>query len=418
MKKITTAILLLLALAMNAQYWDGTYQTNFGTVKLVTENGIVYGDYANNGTLLAYEFASGGRTQLHGVFFNGNQTGKFIWKNVSQLQNTIEIKIEGFYAYDANATLVKVKQEGMYFETNQFPNQSNEWKWTGSRTSTTKPNDLQSAVWNGKWTTTFGDISLEQIGAKVSGLYSTVGTLEGIFDKTAKKLKGTFTNKGDKGYFEFEFEGNSFKGKWGWNTAMTEGKWDGTKAVKTNKQIAISSSTQSLTASTNTNTSKKTKYRFHLKDFSGGAYSSFRNPELYGFVGIQLYRVTSNGREKINSFGNKGDYFFNLTENQAFSNDSKFEIPETPEYYRDFEILDSDINNPNVDIEVVVWHHFKGKVSGSNYDWEKISQTFTLERYVELSEVFIGKACVNGVVKENHLTPNSKSYVKIKIRKL
>lgn len=408
----------MIAFTMHAQNWNGTYQTNFGTVKLVTENGIVYGDYANNGTILAYEYASGGRTQLHGVFFNGNQKGKFIWTNTSQKQNSTEIIIEGLYTYDSNITLKKVKEEGRFFESQHFPNKTNEWKWTGSRTSTANPNDLQSAVWNGKWTTTFGNISLEQVGLKVNGLYSNLGNIEADYSKSSRMLKGTFTNKGKIGYFEFILEGNSFKGKWGWTTAMTEGNWNGNKLEKTNKVVAISNPTQSSTASNNTNTGKKSKYRFHLRDLSGGEFTSLRKPELYGFVGIQVYRVTSNGREKINSFGNKGDYFFNLTENQAFSDDSKFEIPETPEYYRDFEILDSDINNPNVDIEVVIFHHFKGKITGSNYDWEKISQTFTIERYLELSNVYIGKACVNGVAKENYLTPNSKSYVNIKIRKL
>ncbi len=288
MKNHLLAMLLLFFLQplTFAQYWNGTYQTNFGPVKLITENGIVYGDYAGNGTILAYEYAPPGssKTQLHGVFFNGDKIGKFIWKDMSY-SNSTAIKVEGYYAFDAAITLDKVKQAGMYFESTHFPNLSAESKWTGNRTSTANPNDLQSAVWTGKWSTSFGELDLQQIGRTVMGKYSDVGNIDGVYDKKTKTWKGNFSNKGKIGFFEFVIEGNTFKGKWGWNSKLTEGVWSGTKSMKTNAAAEVSS-----TPTTNAITLPPLKkaddviYQCQLDYLDGGYWE-----DVYGIGWIRLY---------------------------------------------------------------------------------------------------------------------------------
>ena len=84
-KFIFAFLLLLIANWSYAQLWEGTYQTQYGQVKLVYENGIYYGDYAGNGTILAFEYYNRD-FELHGVFFNGNTRGKFLWRSGADLQ--------------------------------------------------------------------------------------------------------------------------------------------------------------------------------------------------------------------------------------------------------------------------------------------------------------------------------------------
>lgn len=417
MKNRLTILILLFALTSIAQsFSDGVYTSTFGTITLTFEQGIeypnagiVYGDYKGIGTICGSTTNVG--KEISGNFHNGAAEGKFIFFSPIGKQNFFD---SGITSFNGN----------WGYDTDNKNSQNNDFKWNvTAKTGGLSAIKNEVNVWSGKWNTNHGYIILQQVGNKITGKYNDVGTINATYNRATKKLNGTFTNKGKTGYLEFNFEGNSFKGKWGWAPAMTDGNWTGEKHVKNNKIVTTSTNTANQTTSTTTNTTtnttgKKSTYRFHLSDFSGGEYSALRNPELYGFVGIQLFRVTNNERVKINSFGNKSEYYFNRNENQAFATDSKFDISETPDYYRDFEISDSDLNNPNVDIEVVVFHHFKGKVTGTNYDWEKVSQTFILERCLQLNRLFVGKACENGVCKENYLTPSSKSIVMIKTKKL
>jgi len=68
-------------------------------------------------------------------------------------------------------------------------------------------------TWAGKWTTTFGEMTLKQDGEKVTGEYGDpVETLEGTV--SGSKLTGTWKNRMSSGGFEFTMadDGKSFKG--------------------------------------------------------------------------------------------------------------------------------------------------------------------------------------------------------------
>jgi hypothetical protein len=79
MKKLysTFVLIFLTQLCVFAQEWTGTFSTKYGDLKLVTENGFIYGDYANGGTILAVEKKFNGGSRLCGLFHNGADRGKF-----------------------------------------------------------------------------------------------------------------------------------------------------------------------------------------------------------------------------------------------------------------------------------------------------------------------------------------------------
>lgn len=394
MKHLIILILFLLTGFAQAQMWQGTYQTQYGPIKLVHENGIYYGDYAGGGTVIAFEYYNAGNYELHGLFFNGNARGKFLWRLAGQ-----SLQVQGFrgnYAYDNSTSLQDIRSKAQYF-VNDFDVSKTDFQWTGKRTSSAQVTDLQTAVWSGKWKTNFGDLVLEQVGNKVTGTYSSVGEINATYDKNAKKLKGTFTNKGRTGYLELTFTGNAFTGKWGWTTQMTETQaWTGDKAIKSNKPIPAPVSA-----------SATKKITFRLGSIMASDIPSHRNPEIYGFAGIKVYRVTSSGREEIRSFGNKAPNYFDRTENNPFPRDSRYayrvDLPNSPEYTREFTISTQDLNNPNVDIEVEIWHHVKGKVLGPNYDMGYYKEILNLEniRFESGNLLRVGQEYRNGQLQRN-----------------
>ncbi|WP_422860559.1 hypothetical protein ACOKFD_06900 [Flagellimonas sp. S174] len=82
--------------------------------------------------------------------------------------------------------------------------------------------------WTGEWDTNFGKLVLDQKGSRVTGTYRNLGTINGYYSSSTGKLKGTFTNKGNKGSFEFTLTScEAFNGKWGWGTALNKGRWSG-----------------------------------------------------------------------------------------------------------------------------------------------------------------------------------------------
>lgn len=398
-----TLTFLFLAQWAQAQTWEGTYQTQYGVVKLVYENGIYYGDYAGSGTILAFEYFNRD-LELHGIFFNGNARGKFLWRAGANLQ------VQGFsghFAYDNTSSLQDLRGKGIYY-ISDFQTANSQFNWNGKRTSTAKVTNLETAVWSGKWTTNFADLVLEQVGNRVTGTYGNIGTINGTFDKSGKVLKGTFTNNGRTGFLEFDFEGNDFKGKWGWNQQMTENPaWTGNKAIKTNKPLTVPLAVVP-------NSTRKITVR--IASVMLEEIPSNRNPEIYGFAGIRVYRVTGSGREEIRSFGNKSANFFDRTENNPFQKDSRYDyrvdFANTAEYIREFTISSADLNNPNVDIEVEIWHHIKGKVLGPNFDMGFHKEVLNLEgiRFESGGLLRIGQGYRNGQRQPNL---NSKSQAMI-----
>lgn len=395
--KIKIVFLLLLLQISNwaqAQMWQGTYQTQYGPVKLVHENGIYYGDYAGGGTVIAFEYYNAGNYELQGLFFNGNARGKFVWRLAGQ-----SLQVQGFrgnYAYDNSISLQDIRSKAQYF-ANEFDVANTDFQWTGKRTSTAQVTDLQTAVWSGKWTTNFADLVLEQVGNQVSGKYGNVGEIKATFDKSGKVLKGTFTNNGRTGYLEFSFTGNGFTGKWGWDQQMTESTaWTGNKLVKSNKPVPVAAAA-----------SATRKISVRLASIVAEEIPDYRNPEIYGFAGVRVYRVTASGREEIRPFGNKNANYFDRTENNPFPRDSRYayrvDLASTPDFLREFNIASNDLNNPNVDIEIEVWHHIKGKVLGPNFDMGYYKEVLNIEtiRFENGGLLRVGQGYRNGQRQSN-----------------
>lgn len=401
MKKIITLLLWAIGAQTYAQsFSDGVYSTNFGTINLTFEQGfeypnggIVYGDYKGIGTITGSTTNVG--KEIIGSFHNGAAEGKFIFFSPTGKQHFFDSGITSFNGNWGYGTDNKYSTNPDYI-----------WKVTNKTAGKDAIKNVTN-VWSGKWNTTQGYIILQQVGNKVTGKYHDVGTIEATYNASTKKLIGTFTNKGQKGHLEFTFEGNSFKGKWGWTTAMTGGNWNGDKHVKNNKVIATTSTSSNSSTSANSNQSQnnqKEKYRINISEI----YVKASNLPIaaatqywwfYGFSGLRVFKTTSSGREEIKSFGDKSQNFFDKTEDNPLNNNSKtpYVFSNTPDFYRDFEINKNDLNDSNVSIEVEFWHHIKVKVAGPNKDYGKVRKTLNFKSIVSEGNFEVCENCNNNV---------------------
>lgn len=379
MKRIITTIIgiVILAQCFAQSYSNGTYNTNYGRVKFVTEigteyptGGIIYGDYKDNGTITG-TFQNNAK-EVEGSFHNGASEGKFVFFPKNGV--TFFDQINGFYG-------------NWGYQTNNKYSTNPDHKWEGTKTSSATPNDFTINVWSGKWNTSQGYLILQQVGNKVTGKYHTVGDITATYNPSTRKLTGTFTNNGKQGYLEYIFEGNSFKGKWGWTTALTGGDWTGTKHVKTNKATGTTTTTNSTTATTTTvtqglssnTTSETVRYRVSAHSIHWWALGDEQS-DLYGFAGVRVYRVTNGSRTEIANFGRKDQYFFNTTEEHVYPTQNyHYYFPKTASFQRDFVINLSDFKNPAVDIEIELWHHLRRKRVGENMDNGKIRMVYNVE---------------------------------------
>lgn len=366
MKKIVLIFALVFSFNSNAQsFSDGVYNTNYGTINLTFEQGfeypnggIVYGDYKGIGTITG-STANVGK-EIVGNFHNGAAEGKFIFFSPSGKQHFFDSGITSFNGNWGYGTDNKYSTNPDYI-----------WKVTSKAGGNDAVKNVTN-VWSGKWNTTQGYIILQQVGNKVTGKYHDVGNIDATYNPSTKKLTGTFTNNGKKGYLEYSFEGNSFKGKWGWTTALSGGNWDGTKHVKNNKVIVTSTtSTNALTTQSNTAT---TKYIVSAISILTG------ESNIYGFWGFKLFKVTQDGRVQVPNFGNKSSDVYNETENSSkIIKSSSYNFPNSPEFFREFIILNTDINNPNIKYELEVYVHAKNKVLGTNTNYGYQKQIYRLD---------------------------------------
>ncbi|MCZ8330868.1 MAG: hypothetical protein O9282_06110 [Flavobacterium sp.] len=360
-KYISFVLIFLTQLCAFAQEWTGTFNTKYGDLKLVTENGIIYGDYANGGTILAVEKKFNGGSRLCGLFHNGADRGKFYFEKTTSSKN-----IRGHFNYDNNITLNDIVNDALFTMKFDF---DAKWLWDGTKANNTSPTDTKTAVFNGLWNTTDGNLMLQQVGNKVTGTYKNIGTVDGIYTPQTKKLKGTFYNNNTKktGHFEFDFEGNTFKGKWGWTAAMTDGSWNGTKNVKNNKVLV----TASTAATNNTATTRFTVSSVNIET---------SNDNIYGFWGFKLFKVTASGRQQVQNFGNKPSDVYNQTENGSKIITSKnHNFPNSPEFFREFIITNADLNNSSIKYELEVYVHAKNKRVGTNIDYGMKKEIYRLD---------------------------------------
>ncbi len=343
-----------------------TYKTRFGTLTLITETGpeypgggIVYGDYGDKGTIYGHFIVD--KKALSGYYHNGAEAGKFLFISHEQGDFTRLKSFTGTYGpgeSDNAATL----DEGFH--------------WYGEKTGSQALGQISTAVWSGKWQTNFGDIILYQKGNQVTGKYREKDRIETTYHPATGLLKGTFTNDGRTGYLEFRFEGHTFAGRWGWNSQMNEGRWEGSKSVRSNAS--------GLTQGTGTAQNQSLqKYRIRLMKLSDSR-------DIYGFFGFQVYRQSAGKSEEIKSIGNKQPYIFNTTEDHAFSREHTT-FPDNPEYYRDFLISEAELNNREISIEIKVFSHLKERITfKANTDFGYSSSP------VELKKIIPGKPLTFG----------------------
>lgn len=369
MKRLICSLILLIGFFINAQ-WDGTYNTKFGTVKLIQEAGnsnnnfeqIVYGDYGQNGTMIG-KVRNQGR-ELHGTFHNGNQSGSFIWRKVG-VGNPINIKnFSGFWGFGT--------------QNNDYSS-NEEHKWNGKQTISIRPNDLNNAIWSGRWNTNFGELMFEQVGTKVTGKYyynSRVSNIDANYNKFSKTLVGSYVENGKTVYFQFNLnnDANSYVGKWGMTSVMNDPRpWNGTKAIKSN--AVSNNNTANSNASTvpqnltnnntqsQTNNNGKTKLTVSFDKIK----TDIGTVAFYGIWGIKVFRLTNNTRIIVSSFGNKNDLVYNQLRNSSrviIADDTNLNLEHKREY-----ILDNrDLENPNVKFEIEVIIDPKSKYNKESED--------------------------------------------------
>ena len=86
---------------------------------------------------------------------------------------------------------------------------------------------------------------------------------------------------------------------------------------------------------------------------------------IYGFFGAKLFKVTSSGRELVNSFGNAKSDFYNETENSNYILGSRnYIFPDSPSFFREYILNNSDLNNPIIKFEIEFYCHFKSRQTG------------------------------------------------------
>lgn len=156
------------------------------------------------------------------------------------------------------------------------------------------PGDLYDGrEWTGEWNTNFGKLVLTQKGSRVTGTYSNLGKIDAYYDRFKRTLKGTFTNKGKKGSFEFKFECEKFTGKWGWGDKLDRGSWTGKRIVPKSKEYKLKVTLTNL-------------YATQSGDGSGNPddYSFGFTPELYDG---KRYRTLTNKSYKSKAAFNKAN---------------------------------------------------------------------------------------------------------------
>ncbi|XLS29145.1 hypothetical protein ACJD0Z_18350 [Flavobacteriaceae bacterium M23B6Z8] len=108
---------------------------------------------------------------------------------------------------------------------------------------------------SGKYKTNFGEIDLFEYDNNVirGKYYETNGKLIGKYYPSSKKIVGRFYNGKQKkwGHFQFLMKGTKIYGKWGWDSKMQSGSWNGSllrqlKSKKTSSNTVTSSTKKPL----------------------------------------------------------------------------------------------------------------------------------------------------------------------------
>ena len=204
--------------------WTGQWESDFGELRLVARAGVVVGDYASRGMIVAIPVEVGGCGQigLRGLFTNGDRVGYL------DFVRTTDDRYQGRWA---------------------FRDGSGAGNWTGRQIGVVPPrlqtfgrtvdmgvriNDPGLPSWIlGRNETNFGPVSLVGDLRVAVGNYGNHGVVAGLWD--GSRLRGFFTNGDRAGRFSWQpsTSAKSWTGSWNWADGTGGGSWSGRASQET-----------------------------------------------------------------------------------------------------------------------------------------------------------------------------------------
>lgn len=205
---IYVAWLVAAAASGPAAAFSGTWETNFGELRLHEVEGYLIGDYRDRGVILAK--VSGDCAA--GVFTNGERNGRLRF-------NKRGSRFDGEWAWHGEA----LKDGWTGRRTGAAPRQLENFSRTGE---TTQRIDNERTVYDGRYNSNFGSVTLLSRDLFLIGDYADRGIVAGMW--AGNRFVGAFTNGGRTGWFEFPAlskPGDFRPGAWGWANGDREGDW-------------------------------------------------------------------------------------------------------------------------------------------------------------------------------------------------
>ncbi len=226
MRRLPVAVLVLFLLTLSgaspeaSRYWNGTWSTSHGELRLASVGRFVVGDYGDRGVFVGRSHG-GGLQHLRGVFTNNGRVGEIEFARRSE----------------------------SFSGTWNWKGETASGGWTGQRTSQAAPtlrnfardgrelrpidNDRQFA--DGTYTSAHGEVRLLTQDLVMVGDYGDKGIFAGVWDGTG--YVGQFTNGPRAGWFTFSYlsrPGTFRSGSWGWVGDEGASAWTLTKQSSAN----------------------------------------------------------------------------------------------------------------------------------------------------------------------------------------
>lgn len=261
------SILLFIVQAKAAgveSFWEGTWRTTYGEIRLIHDKGKIIGDYADKGRLtgkwskdgttlrghyIRYDGGWGGfefRLNANAEGFTGNWQSKGIpernsarWEGtksggIQRLRNNLITKrnipieltqnnFENFMNFETRSVNIIPK---LPKPTNLIPKVTTKpsfhnivSKYPIYKYSKSVLTERVSGTWEGVYESTFGELSVIQEGSAAYGDYATLGHLQGRISPDGNVWRGIFFRfDGKWGVFEFtRTEKSGFNGQWDFN---------------------------------------------------------------------------------------------------------------------------------------------------------------------------------------------------------
>lgn len=187
----------------------GTWSTTFDELRLHRVGRFLIGDYADSGIILARV-----RDQCAaGIFTNGGRNGRF------RFELTEADRFEGEWNWHGEPLSKSWRGK----RTGPPPERLRNFaRGTGS----TRTLDNDRDVYDGRYDSNHGELSILSRDLFLIGKYADRGILAGMWDGTS--FVGRFTNNDRTGWFDFAFyskNGTFREGQWGWLEESGGGQW-------------------------------------------------------------------------------------------------------------------------------------------------------------------------------------------------